>query len=64
MKIADVLKSRTVSFNAIMGAAIPLFNSLAPQYAITAEVVNQILVLGNLALRFITDKPVGVEPGK
>ena len=59
MKTIDVLKSRTVTFNLIIGAVIPLFNSLMPQYAITAEVTNQILVLGNLALRFLTDSSVG-----
>ena len=58
MKILDIFRSRTITFNAIMGAFIPLFNSLVPQYAITAEIANQILVLGNLALRFITNSSV------
>ena len=61
MKIKDLFKSRTVSFNAIVGAVIPLFNSLFPQYAIGAEVINQILVLGNLALRFMTDSSIGEQ---
>jgi len=63
VEIKEVVKSRTISFNAIMGAAIPLFNHFFPGYAITAALANDILVLGNIALRFMTDRAVGQRDG-
>ena len=59
MKLKEVYKSRTLTFNTVIGAAIPLFNHFFPSIAITAELANQVLVLGNIALRFLTDSPVG-----
>jgi|GEM_PF-5277951 len=68
MKIKDVFKSRTVSFNALIGAAVPIWNHVAalafPQAVIGAELANNMLVFGNLLLRFMTDGPVGKEQGK
>lgn len=60
MKLKELTKSRTLVFNAVM-AGIPLFNSIFPQVAIGAEIANQALVFGNMLLRFVTEKPVGVD---
>ena len=59
MRIKDAAKSRTISFNAIFMAGVPLFNTLFPEIAISAELATQIFGFGNLILRFLTDKPVG-----
>ena len=61
MKTKDLAKSRTLTFNAIVGAGVPLFNHLFPQIALTAELTTNVLVLGNMLLRFMTDKAVGKE---
>lgn len=61
MKLQKALKSRTLTFNAAVGAVVPVFNHFFPQVALTADMVNNILILGNIALRFMTEKAVGAS---
>ena len=56
MELKQVVKSKTIKFNARMSLAmlaLPYFG-----VAITPELTGAIYGIGNILLRFITDKPL------
>ena len=56
METKQVLKSRTISFNALATLILPILPQLGVY--LTPEMVTAILGIGNIILRFMTDKKV------
>jgi len=59
MQIKQIVKSKTINFNALMVALMGV--AAAMGYEIPSEVSNAILILGNVALRFITKEPLSAK---
>ena len=52
----NILKSKTIDFNAICLAAFALLTGFGIE--VPAEVVAAVVTIGNFILRFFTDKPL------
>lgn len=48
------LRSKTVNFNALVGAIIVICNQF--DLPISEEIINAVLIIGNVLLRFLTDQ--------
>lgn len=56
MDLKQAIKSRTISFNAIATLIIPVLPQLG--VSLTPEMITAIMGIGNIILRFLTDKAV------
>ena len=59
MKILQMLKSKTINFNALATAVVAILTSLGVE--IPVEVVTGIFAIGNFILRLLTKEPVSAK---
>lgn len=56
MTLAQIIKSRTVKFNAVITAIVEIARALG--YEVPIDVVTWIFGLGNIGFRLITKQPI------